>query len=299
MLVFLGSFSYSYSFDNFHTELLVYPDGVTKVNHEIILDSTDIEKGFVIPVYSPESLIVNDEAADLKFGTIGINLIIQPKERIDDYKVNIQYLTNDLTMKKNGEWVLKYMIPAYNSMAIDSIDKSSIIVYLPETSTILSTTPQGIVFTEKNFIKVGFKPEINRDSDNEFIITYSNKIEQKTERSFLLIAILLGFGVVLALGLYLSFRNYKEALVDFFKKNKISNGKRTVMKTLDSKEKDVLMILLESKKEIYQSKVQKISGISKATISRIIKRLESKSLINIEAQGNANILSVQEWFLKK
>lgn len=299
LLTIMLSSCYAYSFDSFYTEIEVYSDGVSKISHEIILDSSNIDKGFVIPAYSPESLIITDESGDLKFGTIGINLIIQPKEKKEDYKVNIQYLTNDLTIKKNGEWILQYMIPAYDSMAIKSIKRSSIMVFMPESATILSTEPQGIIFTDKNYIKVGFKPEIKQESDNEFTIRYSNRIEKKKDIPFLYILTLVGTGMALALLVFLIFKTYKDSISDFLRNSKISTGKRTIMKTLESKEKDVLKILLNENKEVYQSKIQRVSGISKATLSRIVKRLESKNLINIETQGNTNILSVQNWFMKK
>ena len=45
--------------------------------------------------------------------------------------------------------------------------------------------------------------------------------------------------------------------------------------------------------------IQKDTGINKATLSRIIKRLEAKKLVEVRPTGNTNLILLNEWFIKK
>ena len=80
---------------------------------------------------------------------------------------------------------------------------------------------------------------------------------------------------------------------------RLSQGKKDLIKELDKKETEVINLLINNKNQAYQSMIQKNTGISKATLSRIIKKLENKNFIEVRQSGNTNLIILNEWFIKK
>lgn len=291
ILIFSSSI-FAYEIQNFNTEIEVYNDGVAKVVNHLILDTTNVKETFFIPAYSPESVIVTDNKGELKFATLGTNIIIQPKKRATDYEVHVQYLTNRLTSKKEDKWSVVYLIPAYEKIKIDGIKEAGLILSLPNTAIISSFSENGIIFTEHNNIKIGWKLDIKKDEDTKIEVGYSNYPKRETD--YIKIAFYILSSIILTIIIVFCVK------VGYCKITKrISKGKKDIMKTLDNREKEVIKLLIQNNNQLYQSKIQKDTSISKATLSRIIKRLESKNIIEVRPSGNTNLIILQEWFVKK
>lgn len=284
--------SIAYEIKIFNTEIEVYNDGVSKVINDIIIDTTNIKETFSIPAYSPESVIVRDDKGELKFATLGTNIIIEPRARTEDYKITIQYLTNTLTSKNGDGWSLSYLIPAYKKIKAEKINSAGLILSLPNTATINSFSDNGIIFTENSNLKIGWKLSLDENKDTTIQAEYHNKINRKVD--YIKIAFYSLLSIILMVALVFCIR-YGYCKIT----KRLTKGKKDILKTLDSREKDVINLLLENNNQVYQSKIQKDTSISKATLSRIIKRLESRNIIEVRPSGNTNLIIVQDWFVKK
>ena len=287
-IIFLLSPSiFAYEIQSFNTEIEVYNDGVSKIVNDLILDTTNIKEAFSIPAYSPESVIVRDDKGELKFATLGTNIIIEPRARTEEYKVTIQYLTNTLTSKNGDGWSLSYLIPAYKK-----INSAGLILSFPNTATINSFSDGGIIFTENSNLKIGWKLSLDENKDTTIQAKYHNKINRKVD--YIKIAFYSLLSIILIVALVLCIKHGYCKIT-----KRLTKGKKDIMKTLDSREKDVINLLLKNNNQLYQSKIQKDTSISKATLSRIIKRLESRNIIEVRPSGNTNLIIVLDWFVKK
>ncbi|PIN79472.1 hypothetical protein COV16_04040, partial [Candidatus Woesearchaeota archaeon CG10_big_fil_rev_8_21_14_0_10_34_8] len=223
----------------------------------------------------------------LKFATLGTNIIIEPRARTEEYKVTIQYLTNTLTSKNGDGWSLSYLIPTYKK-----INSAGLILSFPNTATINSFSDGGIIFTENSNLKIGWKLSLDENKDTTIQAKYHNKINRKVD--YIKIAFYSLLSIILIVALVLCIKHGYCKIT-----KRLTKGKKDIMKTLDSREKDVINLLLKNNNQLYQSKIQKDTSISKATLSRIIKRLESRNIIEVRPSGNTNLIIVLDWFVKK
>ena len=114
---------------SFNTEIDVYNDGVAKVVNKLVLDTSDTNQLLLIPVYSPESIIVTDGDGELKFAVVETNVLIKPRKNIENYEIKLQYLTNALTSKVEDSWSLKYEIPGYSLLKYNHIKEDGIFTH--------------------------------------------------------------------------------------------------------------------------------------------------------------------------
>ncbi len=87
-------------------------------------------------------------------------------------------------------------------------------------------------------------------------------------------------------------------IVYFFKdtdKNKSSDSfDDDSLKGLNMRQKDIMKILIESEVPLTQTDIQKELGIPKASVSRNVRRLELKGLIEKEKLGMSNVIRLKE-----
>ena len=281
-----------YTIKQFHTQLEVYDDGIVSVSHRLLLDTTHVKDVLSIFAYSPDSIRVEDENGGIKFATLGTKLIVSPQTKTDNYPLVVYYTTNTLTSKKENVWTLNYLFPSLKSISAHAGENVSFLIALPATATIQSFSQGGIVFNEGNNINVAWKFDLEDDTEVLFRVIYTNKPIYPIDYtkigffSFLFIAVL----IVLVYVVRLVYTKVSKSL---------SKEKKDIIKTLQEKEREVVKLLLENKSQMHQSKIQKSTSISKATLSRIIKRLRDRNIVEIRESGNTNLIILQEWFVKK
>lgn len=294
-LVAIILFSYLVSanvIDNFNTEIEMEQEGFTKIINTIILDSTNFEGFVYIPVYNPEELVVTGNDKELKYAILGGLALMTPDEKIDNYKIKLEYLTNSLTSKEDDKWILKYEIPPVSSLNYDKINDISVTFKFPSNSKIIENSEGNVVYTEGNKLIYGWKVELKEKESTEIQTTYELMyVNAKTKENILTILVIILISGILIFIIYKTIDKYYVH---------ISKGKKDIMKTLDKKEKEVLSLLLNNKKnKLTQSYIHKETGISKATLSRIIRKLKFKNIIETRVSGNTNIILLSDWFKKK
>ena len=167
----IGS-THAYSIENFNTEIEINRDGTTNVFNQLILDSTTINEYIYIPTSNPTKITMADDEYELKYAEISNFLIVTPKERTNNYKIRLRYLTSTLTSKNKDIWTLTYSIPSPKSMNSEEIKHVGIIISLPKTSVLTSLPENGFVYEESGYLKVGMKLNLNESQDTEINIKY-------------------------------------------------------------------------------------------------------------------------------
>ncbi len=283
----------AFPISSYNVEIEVYGDGVAKVVNTLVFDSTKSGNSITIPAYGPESVIVYNDEGEVKFANIENNIIIQPNIQTKEYEIKIQYLTNKLTSKEGDDWVVKYNLPSRNVLKFDEAKDVRLIISVPNSAKLSYFTEGGVVYTQKNMFNVGWKTDLEEYAQKEFEIKYS-QVAQTDGTSLVDILAIIFLAIIAAIVLgYCGYCAFKKIT------KRLSKGKKDIMKTLDKNEKAVITLLLENNHKMYQSKIQKDSAISKATLSRVLKRLEQKEILEITESGNTNLVKIKEWFLKK
>ena len=277
ILVLLVFFTASAYAESVNTIIDVYPDGTTKVTQNIIINSLNMNKGFSFPAIEAELAEITDEQGKLKFATINDSFLIQPRKRSASYPITITYLTNSLTKKDKNTWELNYFTKY----------QTPIIFSFPESTKIIESSKDSVIYSEDDQIKLGWKLAANSNTK----IVYENNITTPNidyPKIILYTLITIIFLLLLASCIKKGYCKIK---------HKLSQGKTDILNTLDKQEQTVITFLI--KNQAYQSVIQKETGISKATLSRVIKRLETKNLVEVRPSGNTNLILLTEWFMKK
>lgn len=151
----------------------------------------------------------------------------------------------------------------------------------------------------KNFVEIKLdKAVVNPSKNNYFFLEIT-------------------FAVLIVFILLFSFRKKIKALTEKEKqeekevkvlKNEIKEieslenlGQRgkDIFKTLRKNEKAIVGFLVEQKEPIYFSKIHYKTGLSKGSLSRNIKSLENKNIINTFKEGKIRKIKLSVWFLEK
>ena len=80
---------------------------------------------------------------------------------------------------------------------------------------------------------------------------------------------------------------------------KITSEMSAVMETLTSRERAILIALIEHKGVMTQADIRYETRIPKSSLTGIILSLERRKLINKKEEGKTNVIRLCEWFLSK
>jgi len=293
IFIFLLKIVSAIDINEFKTDIAVYRDGMTKVVNEITLDSTRGEELIYIPAYNPESIIITDQEGNLKYATFSGFITITPKKKIKSYQLRLQYLTDALTSKNDGEWVIQYEYPSLKALNYNSLKNNQIRINLPSKTALKYLTNGGVVFIEDDKLVSEWHPSLKEGVTTTIESYYVLNPEKNSNlKDYFLIILTTILVIILCIFSINYFPN------KYFKK--ISKGKKAIFDMLNDPEKQVVELLLKSKdKKLTQSKVFVQTGISKPTLSRTIRRLATKNIIEIRPIGNTNLIMLTKEFCKK
>ena len=293
IFVYLPASVSALTIDEFNTNIEVYQDGMVKVNNKLIFDSTEVEEVVYIPIYSPQTLTVKDQEGDLKYATFSGFITIAPNKKIQNYEVEVEYMTTILTSKENNKWKIEYEYPPLETLNYNLIKSNQIKINLPKGTTLMYSISNSRVFVEKENLILEWNPELKKE---DFVIIEASFLLKPTKISYIKDYLLVGSIVLLII--IFSFFGIKYVVNKHIKK--VSKGKQDIIDILSEPEKQVITLLLNTKdKKLAQSKIFGETGISKPTLSRTLKRLEGRKIIEIKPIGNTNLIILHEEFVKK
>lgn len=255
----------------------IYSDGYSKIVHHLEIDSNNVDGLQKIKALNPESAIVRDSSQELKFSILNNIFLIEPKQKQKNYSITIQYLSNAFTVKSNEFWVFKYE---------PLIEEEKISVIFPLSTKLYDYSENATLFIFNGNMNLNWGKQKKIDVKYNIKNVEPNKI---INYSFYFLISL----IFILLMIYCSKIAYLKI------KKIIPKAKQDIIKTLEKNEREVVKLLLNNNNKMSQSQIQKTTNISKATLSRVIKRLENKNLIEIRESGMTNLVMLQEWFVNK
>ena len=193
-----------------------------------------------------------------------------------DKLIKIKYITGSFLEKSGGD----------NFFILDLEKETEIMLKLPEKAVLkysLDSLEQSIFPKTNNVFTDGKRIIINWDKNslneaNSILVIYNE--ENDTNFLFWLILIL-----VLA-GLFFIYK---------YKKKIFHKSEKTMTTNLFEEEKQIISILLkENNNELWQKQLELKSGISKVRLSRKLRNLEQKGLIEKIPYGNTNKIRLKK-----
>tara|TARA_Y100000310_G_scaffold340387_1_gene435947 strand:+ start:2268 stop:3104 length:837 start_codon:yes stop_codon:yes gene_type:complete len=222
--------------------------------------------------------VVYDSHGDLNYSLVDGIFYIEPREE----SFTLQYVSDSLTSKINESWELNYKRDYVS-------DKIVVSVVLPGDSFVDYVYPRGyhvktplnnvVDFYDSKDVIVGYSFELES-------LPVANPVDKSDPLSYLHLVLFLA---ALVLGVLIFFKSRK----------KISPGQKDILNTLSEKEEGIIRLVLEHNGRMGQSKIRSSIGLPKATLSRNLKNLQSKGLIEVREVGHSNVVLLSDWFKKK
>tara|TARA_Y100000310_G_scaffold345600_2_gene467105 strand:- start:4038 stop:4937 length:900 start_codon:yes stop_codon:yes gene_type:complete len=247
-------------------EILVDGSGTAKVMGAVYID-TSVLKEVSLETYSHSSIDVYDIEGDLNFREEGERLIVIPRENEEGYSFNFQYVSNELTFKNGEVWRVGY--------ALNSDAKARTVSFVFSEDMELHSN-EGSVFDLFGKKRVGFYS----NSPVYVDYNYSGDFEYEDEsHTWVIVGVLIG---LIVFGFFLFNR-------------KLKKGKRNVVSTLNEPQQKIVRVLMENKGKLTQSKLRVETGLPKATLSRNLKYLEFRKLVEVNSVGQSNMVELKDW----
>jgi uncharacterized membrane protein len=251
------------------------------------MGSTNISKRLFILISSfliLSILYFSSAQADAYYADISIDVDSSGFVTIDGVTNHPDLLVKNseiYTSKKQGYWLL-------NITKKEIFSDFIYILSLPEKSSINYIKSSGFISIEEdegNLLVKGF-------GENESLsILVQYQTEKSLQKSFLeydlVFIILLSLIIILIIILFIFI--YKE-------KNKAKDSESNIsdIKGINTRQKEIMNLLVDKKVPLTQTEIQKELNIPKAAVSRNIRGLELKGLIEKEQIGMSNLIRIKK-----
>ncbi|MBI4020037.1 MAG: hypothetical protein HY367_01785 [Candidatus Aenigmarchaeota archaeon] len=276
------------AFDNYITRVSIDSLGDASMQVLVSFDSTGLSE-VSLPIYSPRGVHAFDATGALPYRVEGGRIIITTSQARPNYGITLEYSTSSLTSKSGETWAFGY--------SLASQGPAEVRLALPANAAILSVRPEGTIYAAGDiFVEWG----IDAGSAQELSVIY--RLDQVTsprpENTPDIGPVLLGAAAAaMAAVVVLYLRRPKEG--GSGKATGMSEAQGDILKTLSENERKVVETLLGDGGQLTQKKVFMKTGIPKSTLSRTIKSLQMKDLIEIYDVGLTNSLKLKKWFMEK
>ena len=199
-------------------------------------------------------------------------------------RVEIQFSSDELITKayKSNKFLLELAV-------LSNINSSTVLIKLPVGAVL---EKEGEIYpknsklvTDGEHIMVYWEMEgVKRDQPLRFSLAYSLTGDQKSIKYIGLISST-ALAIVIVVSITVIYR-WRKARGEI------------ILEVLDENERKVFEMVKQAG-QINQKKVVQALNLSKAKVSRIVKKLVEKGLLESERRGRTNILKIRKKFLKK
>ncbi len=272
-IIFLSVNIYSYNIERIDTSVTLRDNGIVQVSDKLILtevNKSDIITFLIFPVYD---LKIKSDYKDLTYSYSLDTLTVNASDCCilnNSLNLEIIYLTDVYSYKQGNVWSVIYypLFKEYTDTLKFTFPKNTEIIDL-------SVDLQNISIVNNQFVLTLNNPVSSLDinySLNHVVLPESNNFNYLTY----IISILLGLTLLFS-GIYIILRKKKSVKV-------IKESKEDLLLGLNENEQKIIKIILEND-GILQKSLSKECFLPKGTVSRNLKKLESKGYIEIKRYG--------------
>lgn len=259
------------------------PDGNAKI--KLTISFQQPVKGFQLAIFG---FIKNFQAAS-NAGPVDCN-VEKGAASIIDCKMNLTQDKRTLELKFETTDFVR-TIDTKNFFSIDlslsqPISLASASVKLPEGYALTNTTVIPAIFpTASNIVSDGRRIIVNWNIEN-MTVDQSFKLQtlyEPLKDEFPISLVSTGVVSILVL-----------AGMAFFFYRRLKKPKEVILSVLDDFERKVVEVMTNAGGEINQRKVVQETNLSKAKVSRVIKRLQERGLVEVTRLGRTNKLKLSQ-----
>lgn len=201
-------------------------------------------------------------------------------------KIKISFETTDFVKKSDKMSIFNFEIPI-----ISDINSSSILVKLPlgmgikEDVEMPYTPLSGETLVIKNRITVYWVFDNRKQGDTVSIrIFYEPILPFSSTNTWVVVFV----GIILLTAIYVAYK-----LV-------LRRSRKIVFSVLDENEKKIMNIITkQGGKSVNQRKIVRLSDFSKAKVSRVIRALQERGVVEVERIGRTNRVNLKKRFFKR
>ena len=307
------------SIDLIDAQVIVNNQGDAFISQVASFNSEDL-KTVSFDVGSPQILRVYDFSGDLPYTTDDGKVTVEARQAENDYSLTLEYVTSELTTKNGQDWRIDIGKPS-----VEDIDSYILTLKMPSDSSIKSQSGDGIVSTEDGVLIIEWFTESIDDSGvGSFNVEYSmsrtelttttvptsevpsttlkESADKDDESQGILVYVIIGLIViaVLILGFVVFIWYFKgKDSSTRMDSSDISEGKKDIMVTLNKNEREIIQVLICSEGKLTQAEIFRKTGIPKATLSRSLRNLESRKILEVREIGYTNLVVLTDWFMSK
>lgn len=319
LIILLAPMALADSIDSEILRMTIDNTGNAYIQDLYLLDTTSINE-IEIPIFETRgAVIIFDDLRQLEYTKEGQLLKIKPNRNEEQYSFSIQYYSNALTSKEGSNWFIEAGVERTSK-----IDDFTLQVNLPSNANIKSFQPRGLISGINGSLQVEWKNKTIADSNTlerfEITYTFEGENNQNSQNNIvdlpfeLIIAIIAAIIIMSGIGVYIKKMKtgnpIKEDNEDGGKEKvnlqekgekkereiEFTEKQENIVKLLNENETGIIKELLKNN-SITQRKIYIKTGIPKSTLSRAVKSLEQKGIIEIKNVGNTNLLILTDWFL--
>jgi len=203
-----------------------------------------------------------------------------------DRRIKISFETTDFVKKSEKMSVFNFEIPI-----ISDINSSSILVKLPlgmgikEDVEVPYTPSSGETLVIKNRITVYWVFDDRAQGDTISIRIFYEPI---LPFSYFNTWVLVFIGAIILTAIYVAYK-----LI-------LRRSRKIVFSVLDENEKKIMSIITkQGGRGVNQRKIVRLSDFSKAKVSRVIKALQERGVVEVERIGRTNRVNLKKRFFKR
>ncbi len=237
---------------------------------------------FLFILYLP-SVCADNYYADLKIDVDNSGFVTI--EGITNHPDLLTENTELYTSKKQSYWLLNITKDEVFSdfLYVITLPEESSINYVKSSGFIIIEESQGNLivkgFGENKTLSITVQYQIGKPLDDNSILA---------NQTFLFLIVIL---LVVLITVFIFFKKSK----DIKKSEKtIDNNEEYSLKGLNERQKEIMKLLIERNRPLTQTDIQKELGIPKAAVSRNIRTLEIKGLIEKEQIGMSNLIRLKK-----
>lgn len=202
-------------------------------------------------------------------------------ENYDMIKLKIQFNTKDTVKKVDENYEFAQFIPIESE-----VSRFFNIVYLPETSTLLTDIPNesfspgnGKTLSDGQHIMIYWdREDLKKGEDLYFSVTYKVPVGGVYDIGIMAVIALL---IIFSLGIV------------YMKTTRRHESMKVIMPLLKGDEKVVVDILNKHNGSVNQRVIVRESDFSKAKVSRLVADLKERGIVDVEVLGRTNKVSLK------
>jgi uncharacterized membrane protein len=274
--------------------LTIYLDGFTQVDQIIELNQSVLSFNLTFLARTSQNLLVVDEnSLPLEYSITGNNAVIY---NVGSTKIDISYLTQDLTSKNGKYWTLRIDYPESKVLVLP---KNSSIISINSVPDLIESIDGSLKLTmPSGLTEVTYTAEHFLDEQNK------NTVEAGGFDQWLLVAAVLALSLTVPLtlaGFWLVKRKKNKPKpktdepLDEVDLEKLFRRHRE----LSQDETKVLSFLAAKHGKAFEAEVFELLNLPRTTTWRLIRRLEGLEIVYVKKSRRQNIVLIRDKYLKK